>query len=124
MRVIAAALVYFLIAFGAGFALAIPRTLLLEPRIGAFGAVTVELPFVIAASWFGAGFAMRRFAPDAGAGDAALVGAIWLVLLLSAEVAVGLWAGGQAPFAAFFTPAGVLGLAAQLMGAAFPLVRR
>jgi hypothetical protein len=127
MRVFSAAFVYFAIAFAAGFLFAIPRTLLIEPRLGALVAVMVEAPFMLTVCWFAAGFALQRFAPGASAPARAIIGALWLVLLLLAEFGVGLWARGLAPaeaFAAFFTAPGLAGLALQALCATFPLLRR
>lgn len=124
---LAAAVVYALLAFGAGFALAIPRVLLLVPRLGAFSATLIEVPIMLTICWFAAGFAVRRFAPDATLAQATGIGALWLVLLLAAEFATGVWARGLAPaaaFAAFVTPQGLAGLASLLICAAFPVLRR
>lgn len=127
MRVLAAACVYFVLAFGAGFALAVPRTFLLEPRLGAFASTLVEAPIMLALCWFAAGFAVRRFAPGAPLSGAVAIGALWLALLLAAEFATGLWARGLAPeeaLAVFLTPQGLVGLGSQLICAAFPVLRR
>ncbi len=126
MRVVAAALAYFCIAFAAGFLFAIPRTLLLEPHFGPLGAVAVEAPLMLAVCWLASGFALRRFAPGAPLGARAAIGALWLLYLLSAELAVGLWLRGlclEEAIAAFVTAPGLLGLAAQAICATFPVLR-
>ncbi|MBX3509629.1 MAG: hypothetical protein KF700_00400 [Hyphomonadaceae bacterium] len=127
LRTLAAAVAYFLIAFAAGFAFAIPRTLLVEPHLGQVGAVLLEAPVMLGVCWFAAGAVMARVAPGAGAGRALAVGGLWLALLVTAEFGVGLWARGlsaREALGAFLTPAGLLGLAMQLVCAAFPVLRR
>lgn len=126
MRVVAAAFVYFGIAFAAGFLFAIPRTLLVEPQLGPLGAIAVEAPLMLAVCWFASGFALRRFAPGAALGARAAIGGLWLLFLLSAELAVGLWLRGlyfEEAVAAFVTAPGLLGLTAQAICAAFPALR-
>ncbi|MBL8536755.1 MAG: hypothetical protein JNM59_05070 [Hyphomonadaceae bacterium] len=127
MRAVAAGFAYFFIAFAAGFTLAVPRVLLIEPRLGPLGAVLAEAPLMLAVCWGAAGFVMRRFAPAAGWIERAGVGVLWLVLLWGAEYAVGVWARQLSPaaaFAAFFSGPGLVGVAAQAVCAAFPLLRR
>lgn len=48
MRIATAAVLYFLIAFGAGFVLGPIRVFLLEPRVGSTIAVACEAPFLLA----------------------------------------------------------------------------
>lgn len=127
MRVLAAAVAYFLLGFGAGFALAIPRIMLLEPQLGPFASALIEAPIMLALCWIFAGLAIRRFAPDASWLAALGIGALWLLLLWGGEFATGLWARGLTPaaaFAAFVTPQGLVGLTAQLVCAGFPVLRR
>ena len=47
MRVVAAAALYFLIVFGAGFLLGPVRVFLLEPRFGEAVATLFEAPFIL-----------------------------------------------------------------------------
>jgi hypothetical protein len=127
MRIVRAALVYFGIAFAAGFALGVVRGVFLEPRLGPFTAVLAETPVMLAICWIAAGWTMRRWLPGATPGAAAATGALWLVLLLGAEAAVGLGLRRLSladTLAAFFTPPGLAGLAAQVVCAIFPLLRR
>lgn len=126
MRVVVAALAYFCIAFAAGFLFAVPRILLVEPQLGPLGAVALEAPLMLAVCWFASGFALRRFAPGASLGVRAAIGALWLLFLLSAELAVGLWLRGlylEQAIAAFVTAPGLLGLATQAICATFPVLR-
>ncbi|MFN3262617.1 MAG: hypothetical protein ACE37J_18880 [Pikeienuella sp.] len=111
---------YFAAIFALGFLLGVVRTLALAPRIGETGAVLAELPVILAASWFAAG----RLARPLGRAlrPRIAMGAFAFALLMAAEVGLGM-ALGAAPFAGLATPAGALGLAGQLLFAAFPALR-
>ena len=127
MRIVWTALFYFSLAFAAGFALGVVRGLVVEPAVGPLMAVLIEAPFIVAVCWFACGAAVRRFSPPAAPSARLAVGALWLCLLIAAEAGVGLWARGLSladTLAAFVAPAGLVGLAAQIVCAAFPLVRR
>lgn len=86
------------LVFGAGFALGVSRTLLLEPALGARTAELIELPLMILVLVFAARFVVvRRSRQRLAAGLRfcpqrywALVGLVALALLLAAEVALGL----------------------------------
>lgn len=122
MTPVAMGLRYFAGVFAAGFALGIVRTLWLAPAIGAAAAVLVEIPIVLAVSWWwGRRLLARTPLPPSGR---AIMGASAFVWLMLAELALSLAFGRTAGqhLAALVTPAGLLGLAGQLMFAALPLV--
>lgn len=86
MRVLQAALVYFVSVFAVGFLMGVIRVLLIVPRIGERWAELAELPLMIAASaviayllFARAKFSLHRLA---------CAGFLALVFLVSAEVAV------------------------------------
>ncbi len=81
-------LAYFLAVFGAGFALAPLRELVLAPRIGPVAAELAEFPVMAAVIWLVAGWVARR--PALAGNRAALLtaGLIALGLMLAAEAAV------------------------------------
>ncbi len=85
VRVLAAALAYFGLAFGAGFALAPVRLLWLAPRIGARAAELVELPVMLAATWLAARFVTRRFRVPQARAPRLAMGALAATMLLAAE---------------------------------------
>jgi hypothetical protein len=123
---IKASFAYWAIIFGLGFVLGIVRTLWLEPYLGsAVCAVAIELPFMLAASWFGAGRLVARFGVERR-GPSAAMGGIAFVLLLAAEAGVGIGLMGEIFtqwLAGLFEGAGLLGLCGQIAFALFPLMQ-
>ena len=57
--VLRAAIAYWAVVFALGFVLGTVRTLWLAPAIGVTVATAVELPIMLAASWWAAGWAVR-----------------------------------------------------------------
>jgi hypothetical protein len=126
-RSVAAALAYFGLVFALGFVLGTVRTLLLAPRVGPTVAVAIELPFMIAASWFACGWCLRRFAVPRASGDRIAMGAIAFGLLMLGELAVSVMLAGRgvaAHFALYALGEHQLGLAGQIVFALLPLLRR
>jgi len=120
------ALAYFAAVFALGFGLGAVRVLLLEPRIGALGAVACELPVMLAASWL---LARRLTRPPALAPARArlAMGALAFALLIGAEFALGVWGFGRSPaqwLGALGSPPGALGLAGQVLFGLMPLIAR
>ena len=122
---LAAGCVYFLIVFAAGFALGTLRVLLIAPRVGEMAAVALELPAMLAASWFAAGWVARRFAVPARLAPRLAMGAIAFAVLMLAEFALAATMGrSPAAFAAaLLTAPGLLGLAGQIAFALCPAAR-
>jgi ABC-type uncharacterized transport system permease subunit len=120
-----AGLVYFAIVYAAGFGLGTLRVLVVAPALGAFAAVLVELPIMLAVSWITCGLVLKRLAVPK---DARLtMAATALVLLLLAEISTGVFAFGQTPadaIARMLAADNRLGLLGQLLFAAFPLLRK
>jgi len=122
-----AGIAYFAIVFAAGFVLGTVRTLVLAPRIGAFGAVLIELPLMLAVAWLVCRWLVRQLAVGSAWSERLLMGVVAFVLLMIAELILSVAAfGGTVPgfIAALGTPEGALGLAGQLAFAALPLVVR
>jgi len=120
--VLRAAIAYWAVVFALGFVLGTLRTLWLAPAIGVTAATIVELPIMLAASWWAAGWAVRRFA-ILTRGAALALGGLAFGLLMGAELALARllisqslrdWLGG---FAALHAQ---LGLAAQIGFALMP----
>lgn len=126
MPILTAAALYAGFAFALGFLLGVCRVLLLEPALGPLAATILELPVILALTWLAA----RRLVLSRGRtwtfAHAALVGLLAFVLLQAAELALTPWTfppdqpWAQSLRERTLSPAGILGLAAQLLFAVFP----
>jgi hypothetical protein len=114
---LSAAARYLALIFGLGFLLGPIRVLLLEPRLGAAGAVLIEAVPMLAAMWFAARWSLRRSPSPAplGVGAAALVGLFALETALAAALA------RPSPLTWPGDAAAAIGLALKLAFAAMPL---
>lgn len=127
MRIVAAAVLYFVTVFAAGFLLGVVRTLLLEPRLGPFAAVLLEAPFLLAAI----AFAARRVPEAANVAPhipaLLAVGGVALLFQLAADAAVGVWLrniGLAEQLARFATPEGIIYAVLLAAFAVMPAVLR
>jgi hypothetical protein len=121
-RVIRAAASYWAVVFALGFVLGTVRVLWVIPRVGLVPATLLELPLILAASWFAAGWLVRRFALEAG-GEALAVGALAFAILMAAECALAGVLSDQSPaqwLAGLAAPNALLGLAGQVVFALMP----
>jgi hypothetical protein len=91
MRLLKPATTYFAIVFGTGFLLGTIRVLLIVPRIGVRAAELIETPVMLLVSAFAARWILRQFPNIRGSADSLAVGLIAVVLLLAAELAVGVF---------------------------------
>ena len=125
MIIIQAAISYFAIVFVAGFVLGTIRTLIIAPQTGELTAVAMELPLMIAISWWACGVVVHRLKPASEVPSRLAIGLIALALLLVAEVAVSLGLGLtlRQHVALYATTPVQLGLFGQLLFALFPLLR-
>lgn len=117
-----AAVPYFVAVFAAGVVLGTVRVMLLAPAIGPLAAVALEVPVILAVSWVVARWAVVRHGVPAREGPRLGMGAFAFVLLMAAELALGVCGFGQSLagiLAGFLRPDGMLGLAGQV---AFGLV--
>ncbi len=124
MRVAAPAAIYFLTVFAVAFALGILRVLVIAPYLGAFAAVALEVPVLLAVSWFVAGGVLRRWPLNVA--DRIGTGALAFGMLMIAELGLSVLFFGQTAgdlVAGWGTLPGALGLAGQLGFAAMPALR-
>jgi len=124
--VVAAGSVYFIIVFAAGFLLGTVRTLFVAPQVGQVTAVLMEVPVMLVAAWFACAWVLRKIHVARRTIDRVAMGAIALGLLLVAEVLVSVGLAGLSlseHFRSYSQPAPLIGLAAQLLYACFPLIR-
>lgn len=121
MTALALGLRYFAGVFAAGFLLGTARTLWLAPALGALAAVAVELPVMLGFSWW---WCRRLLAGQALATlQRAVMGGTAFVWLMLAELALSLAFGGTPGqyLAELLAPAGLLGLAGQVVFATLPM---
>jgi hypothetical protein len=85
MPTLKAGALYFLLVFGAGFALGTLRVLLVVPRLGARTAELIEAPVMLAVTVLAARWTVRRLAVPPARVPRLAMGGIALGLLLAAE---------------------------------------
>jgi hypothetical protein len=122
----AAGAVYFLAVFAVGFVVGAFRTTLVEPAIGAIGAVAAEAPLMLAASWMICRAVVRRAALSSRPATRLAMGGTALALLLIAETLLGILAFGRGPalqLAAMTSGPGAIGFAAQVAFGLMPLLQ-
>ena len=126
-QTIKAATAYFAIVFGIGFVLGTARVLVIIPRIGELAAVLLEVPVMLATSWFAARWCIARFAVARNAAPRLAMGFTAFALVMVAELVLSVLLFGRTPaqhFAAYRHMTAGLGLAAQLAFALFPWLQR
>lgn len=121
-----AGLLYFAGVFALGFLLGGVRMMLLEPTVGEFLAVLIESPVILALSWLlcRRAVTLLNVAPTVPA--RLLMGVVALAVLLVAESVLAMVLFGESPrlfFASLMSPAGLLGLAEQIVYGLFPLLQ-
>ncbi len=97
MRIIAAAVLYFLSVFGAGFLLGAVRVVLVEPRLGPFFAVLCEAPFLLFVMVVASRWTPRAVGLPPQGGAMVLVGLGALAMQQIADVIVGVTLRGFSP---------------------------
>ena len=125
MRLASAAIAYWAVVFALGFVLGTIRVLWVIPLVGLIPATLLELPIILAASWFAAGWLVRRYA-IAQQGEALAVGALAFAILMVAECALAVTLMAQSPaqwLTGLAAPHALLGLAGQGIFALMPWLR-
>jgi hypothetical protein len=110
MRIAAAAFLYFLSAYAAGFFFGTIRVLLIEPQLGPFAAVLCEAPFLLLVMVAAARWAPRAAGMPQERGQLILAGLGALIMQQIADVIVGATVRGfsvQEQFVKFATAEGV-----------------
>lgn len=110
LRILKLGLLYFALVFGAGFVLGPLRVLLLEPRLGARTAELLEMPLMLGAIWLASRGLVQR-AQDLSAQACLGIGAIAVMLVLTADVAVGVFLRGMTVAEVFLRRDWVAGVA-------------
>jgi hypothetical protein len=94
IRAMRAGVLYFAMVFVIGFLLGIIRVAFVVPRAGARVAELLELPIMIAASFFSARWLIGKLAVSADLVSRTAMGAAALILMLAAEAGIGWWLQG------------------------------
>ena len=94
MRILKAGVLYFVVVFGAGFALGTIRVLWIVPRFGTRMAELMEAPIMFVVTFLAARWMVRRFALPPTAAMRLSAGFLALGLLLIAEFVFVLWLRG------------------------------
>lgn len=121
-----AGMIYFAVAFAAGFALGTIRVLAIVPQVGETIAVLMELPVMLALSWLVCAWLLRRLAVPARPRERIAMGGSAFLLLMAGELGVSVFALGRTVvqhLQTFQTASALLGLAAQIIFATLPLVQ-
>lgn len=127
MRFLRPTIVYFLIAFSAGFVLGPIRVLVLEPRFGLTVAALIEAVPMLIVCVLAARFVLARWLWSQSRLTALGVGCAALALVITCELAMAPWVLSKDPrgwlvafFAKFATTPGIIGAAIQLVFACLP----
>jgi multisubunit Na+/H+ antiporter MnhF subunit len=94
MQVLRAAVLYFLLVFGAGFVLGIWRALVVVPLLGERAAELLEMPLMLAVIVAAARWVVRHKLDDR-LSSVRSVGFIAMGFVLLADLAVGIWLRGM-----------------------------
>ena len=116
---------YFAVMFTVGFVLGALRVSLVAPRVGELVAVLIELPLMLAASWFVCRRLTAILAVPARVPDRLAMGATAFTLLMITELSLAGPLFGRSvseSLAAMTTGAGLLGLAGQILFGLVPLL--
>jgi hypothetical protein len=126
-RVAAAGLAYFAIVFAAGFALGTLRVLILMPRLGnPVAAILLELPIMLAISWWSSRWLIARFEVPASLGASLAMGGIAFTTLMIAELGVSVFGFGRtlaAHLEQYRQLPALLGLVGQVAFAVIPAIQ-
>ena len=121
MRVLTSSTVYFAIVFGAGFVFGTVRVMWLVPTVGVRVAELAELPLMLAVVFLAARWVNRRFLAERGQLSRLVVGVTALVLLLLAELILGVIVLDLTPKDAFLSRDPVAGTGYYLSLCVFAL---
>ena len=122
MRILKASATYFALIFALGFVLGTIRVLWLAPQVGETIAGFVEMPFMLAASWFVARWLVNKFGITRS-GEALTMGALAFALLMAAEVVLSVTLFEMSPrewLGALTHPPGLYGLLGQIVFGLMP----
>lgn len=118
---------YFAAVFTLGFLMGVLRVLAVAPRLGEAGAMMLEAPIMLIASWLLCGLLMTRFGVGAASADRVVMSGVAFILLLVVEPLGAMLLFDRTPadmVASYRATPALLGLASQVAFVLFPLFRR
>lgn len=124
-RALIAGIVYALALFALGFMLGTVRLMFVAPRFGELAATLLELPVMLTAAFFACRYVIGRWQVGGPKANRTAMALSFLALLLSLEMLLGVTLVGRTvaeQWATLTTPAGLLGLTAQIIAALFAFV--
>lgn len=124
LRATKAGALYAIVVFSIGFILGTTRVLLLAPSLGETTVVILEVPIMLAASWFVCRWCLARLNIGRAVPTRSLMGLAAFLVLMLAEVGLGAVFGRSLgdQLAGYVSPSGAIGLAAQVIFAMFPVI--
>jgi hypothetical protein len=125
-RSFAAGSVYFAIIFALGFVLGSIRVLVTGPKLGGVAAVLLEIPIMLATSWFVARWCIALFSVRRGGTERLAMGSLAFSLLMLAELSLSTMLFGRTVsehFATYAHVVGLIGLTGQLAFALIPFLQ-
>ncbi|MGZ8374931.1 MAG: hypothetical protein ACXW4C_02695 [Nitrospira sp.] len=111
MRILQAAVLYFLMVFGAGFVLGTGRVLIVVPLLGERVAELLEMPLMLGVIVFAARWIVRYRLTAPRLSTTLSVGFLSLGITLFAELGVGMWLRGMSATEVFLNRDPVSGTA-------------
>jgi len=124
VQILHAAVLYFLLVFGAGFVLGVGRVLLVVPLLGERAAELIEMPLMLAVIVATARWVVHHKL-DGRKSSALSVGFMAMSFVLLADLTVGIWLRGMSPVEVFLNRDPVSGTAyyaALLLFAVMPTI--
>ena len=119
-----AGMTYFLVLFALGFVLGTIRVMFVAPRFGDLLATFAEVPVMLVAGYFASRFAIRRWNVSNTPAIRWVMVSWFLILLLLFETSLGALLFDRTvsmQLSVLITPAGLVGLSAQVIAALLPL---
>ncbi len=113
-----------MVLFALGFVLGTVRVMIVAPRYGELSATWAEIPVMLIAAIVTCRWALQYWQVPRAIGTRWIMVIWFLALLVAFETALGAGLFGRSlneQFASLITPAGLLGLSAQIIAALLPL---
>jgi hypothetical protein len=123
-RALIAGAAYFLALFASGFVLGTVRVMFITPRTGELLATLMEVPVMLIVAFFICRWMVRQWHVPRGIAVRWIMVPWFLALLMIFETLLGIMLFGRTvteQWAALSSPAGMLGLSAQIVAALLPL---